>query len=195
MQCSNPSLSLLWLFVVQIQIIQLDRDDDGQGDFVKVSEFDHPYPATKVSDRRGKHVLQTLLAHVVSWDTALTPHVSHPFITIITHDIPHYFLQSSQSLLIIPLLLATTTTGHCCCCCCCRCRWCGLLQTGRARSFSPPRETTCASGVPTRMGNSNWNHFWTTIDTLVSAAVIVTQRMAWDRICAVDLHADCFKSN
>jgi hypothetical protein len=41
------------MWPVQIQIIQLDRDEKGQGDFVKVTEFDHPYPATKVMTQRN----------------------------------------------------------------------------------------------------------------------------------------------
>eukprot|EP00602_Paraphysomonas_sp_CaronLab_P003977 CAMPEP_0185017818 /NCGR_PEP_ID=MMETSP1103-20130426/705_1 /TAXON_ID=36769 /ORGANISM="Paraphysomonas bandaiensis, Strain Caron Lab Isolate" /LENGTH=334 /DNA_ID=CAMNT_0027547399 /DNA_START=52 /DNA_END=1056 /DNA_ORIENTATION=- len=32
----------------QVHVIQLDKDDQGQGAFRKVAEFDHPYPATKV---------------------------------------------------------------------------------------------------------------------------------------------------
>lgn len=32
----------------QFHIIQLERDDDGAGEFKKVTQFDHPYPATNV---------------------------------------------------------------------------------------------------------------------------------------------------
>ena len=33
----------------QVHIIQLQKDDRGNGDFKKLCEFEHPYPATKVS--------------------------------------------------------------------------------------------------------------------------------------------------
>mmetsp|Transcript_18475 Transcript_18475/g.30797 ORF Transcript_18475/g.30797 Transcript_18475/m.30797 type:complete len:332 (+) Transcript_18475:206-1201(+) len=55
----------------QIHVIQLDRDDDGNGDFVKVSEFDHPYPATKVmwspADHTGPELLATTGDYLRLW--------------------------------------------------------------------------------------------------------------------------------
>lgn len=33
----------------QFHIVQLQRDDNGDGSFLKLSQFDHPYPATKVA--------------------------------------------------------------------------------------------------------------------------------------------------
>lgn len=32
----------------QVHIIELERNDDGDGDFKLISQFDHPYPATKI---------------------------------------------------------------------------------------------------------------------------------------------------
>jgi WD repeat-containing protein 68 len=41
----------------QVQIIQLQRDEQGNGYFQHKTEFDHPYPATKVMWAPAKHAL------------------------------------------------------------------------------------------------------------------------------------------
>ena len=39
----------------QVHVIQLQRDEKGNGNFVQLCEFDHPYPATKVMFAPAKH--------------------------------------------------------------------------------------------------------------------------------------------
>jgi WD repeat-containing protein 68 len=45
----------------QIEIIQLEKDDEGVGQLKKISEFDHPYIATKVMWSPASHTAETEL--------------------------------------------------------------------------------------------------------------------------------------
>ncbi len=40
----------------QVHVIQLNRDEAGSGEFEKLCEIDHPYPATKVMFAPTKHL-------------------------------------------------------------------------------------------------------------------------------------------